>query len=89
MDCTTRRHTCAILLNDPEVETCPQVETCPGESVSARLTDLASRDPANFPHRGDAIGGGLEWMVARNVTTGSNNINVFRLGVNYKLDWFR
>ena len=36
--------------NDPEVETCPQVETYPGESVSARLTDLASRDAANFPH---------------------------------------
>ena len=38
--------------NDPEVETCPEVETYPGESVSARLTDLASRDPANFPHGG-------------------------------------
>jgi hypothetical protein len=24
-------------------------ETCEGESVSASLTDLASRDPANFP----------------------------------------
>jgi hypothetical protein len=24
-------------------------ETCQGESVSASLTDLASRDPANFP----------------------------------------
>src|SRR6516162_9452128 len=34
---------------DQEVEKCPEVETCPGESVSARLTDFASRDPANFP----------------------------------------
>src|SRR5262249_13311514 len=34
---------------DQEVETCPEVETCQGESVSASLTDLASRDPANFP----------------------------------------
>src|ERR1700674_2026735 len=34
---------------DQEVETCPEAETCTGESVSARLTDLASRDPANFP----------------------------------------
>jgi hypothetical protein len=25
-------------------------ETCQGESISASLTDLASRDPANFPH---------------------------------------
>jgi hypothetical protein len=35
--------------NDQEVETCPEAETCTDESVSARLTDLASRDPANFP----------------------------------------
>jgi hypothetical protein len=34
---------------DQEVETCPEAETCTGERVSARLTDLASRDPANFP----------------------------------------
>ena len=34
---------------DQEVETCPEAETCPGESVSASLTDLASRDPAKFP----------------------------------------
>jgi hypothetical protein len=34
---------------DQEVETCPEAETCPDESVSARLTDLASRDPASFP----------------------------------------
>jgi hypothetical protein len=34
---------------DQEVETWPEVETCPGESVSARLTDLVSRDPPNFP----------------------------------------
>jgi len=34
---------------DQEVETCPEAETCPSESVSASLTDLASRDPANFP----------------------------------------
>jgi hypothetical protein len=32
---------------DQEVETCPE---SPSESFSARLTDLASRDPANFPH---------------------------------------
>jgi len=31
-----------------EVETCPEAETCPGESVSASLTDLASRDAAKF-----------------------------------------
>src|SRR5262249_54587721 len=34
---------------DQEVEPCPEAETCPGGIVSARLTDLASRDPANFP----------------------------------------
>src|SRR5580704_5286408 len=31
-----------------------EAETCEGESVSASLTDLASRDPANFP-RADPI----------------------------------
>jgi hypothetical protein len=35
--------------NDQEVETCPEAETCTDESLSARLTDLASRNPANFP----------------------------------------
>src|SRR5580704_14690764 len=34
---------------DQEVETCPEAETCTGESVSASLTDLALRDPANLP----------------------------------------
>jgi hypothetical protein len=34
--------------NGQEVETCPQAETCSGESVSASLTDLASRDPRIF-----------------------------------------
>ena len=34
---------------DQEVETCPEAETCTGESVSARLTDLASARPGEFP----------------------------------------
>jgi opacity protein-like surface antigen len=84
-----------------------------GQSATGSVTNTRS---------GYVIGGGVEWMVARNwtvrgeylyynftgadtfalpiancaipgcgvnVTTASNNINVFRLGANYKFDWFR
>src|SRR5215831_8514595 len=54
---------------DQEVETCPEAETCPGESVSASLTDLASRDPAKFPFKPTRFSPSGPWRPLRRACT--------------------